>query len=102
MLILDNIGVFGLLALAFAIGFGAGWWTAIGTAWLLVRFILFSISDRHPIPHSNEDENNAHNVDNLIPVMPWPSTWRWPVRRKNIRNTESRRESPSADQEASP
>jgi len=102
MIALYDASLLGLLALAFALGFGAGWWTAIGTAWLIIKFILFGMSDRSAIPPYGEEikPNAGHGLDNFIPVMFWPSMWSWPVRHKDIRNAERVRESAHPDEEA--
>jgi len=102
MIALYDASLLGLLALAFALGFGAGWWTAIGTAWLIIKFIMFGMSDRHEIPHHAEgdrDVRNWYDMGNFAPGVLWPSMWRWPVWRKDVRNTGSVRESVDSDKE---
>ena len=106
MVVLYDAGLLGLLALAFAIGFGAGFWSALGSVALVVRFIFFGMSDRRPIPHHEEvdrdDGSRWYGLDHFIPVLSWPSMWRWPIRGKDIRDTERMRESSGAGQESQP
>jgi hypothetical protein len=84
MFVLYDFGLLGLLALAFAIGFGAGFWSALGSVGLIVRFILLGISDRRPIPHHEEVGRNGsggYGLDKFIPVLSWPKMWRWTERK---------------------
>jgi hypothetical protein len=54
-IIASDIGVGGIIALSFIIGFLAGWWTAIGSIGLIVKGILWGMSDRRPISHDRPD-----------------------------------------------
>lgn len=103
MFMLNDISLLAMLAITFAIGFGAGWWSALGSVALIIRFVLFGMSDRQPISHDEKMENNAgYSMGSFIPVMLWPSMWRWPVWRKNIQQSESVRESDGTDKESAP
>jgi hypothetical protein len=50
----SDIGIVGLLTLAFVLGFVAGFWTAIGSVSLFVRGILYMVSDRKPFTYEKD------------------------------------------------
>jgi len=53
--IASDIGCGGIIALVGVLCFIAGFWTAIGSIGLIVKGILWGMSDRRPISHDKPE-----------------------------------------------